>query len=91
LKNKSDKNFSSKIKKISAESIPSGSRHPLDSPPPRYVSVVALNELEKFEKEKFSNSKHRDSTETTDESGLPTYEEAVMRQVNIFFPHFNFK
>jgi hypothetical protein len=30
-----------------ADSNPSGSRHPLDTPPPRYVSVVALNEIEK--------------------------------------------
>jgi len=57
----------------------------LDSPPPRYVSVVALNEIEKFEKEKLSNSKHRDRDTVGsegaagDDSGLPSYEEAVMQ------------
>ena len=49
----------------------------MDSPPPRYVSVVALNEIAKFEKEKFSSPNHLDSG---DESGLPSYEEAVRQE-----------
>jgi hypothetical protein len=65
---------------ISAESIPSGSRHPLDTPPPRYVSVVALNEIAKFEKEKFSCPSYQDSSESGEDSGLPSYDEAVRQE-----------
>lgn len=65
---------------ISADSNPGGSRHPLDTPPPRYVSVVALNEIEKSEKKAAASRRQRDEIETSDDSGLPTYEEAVMQQ-----------
>ena len=61
-----------------ADSNGTGTRHPLDTPPPRYVSVVALNEIEKSEKG--SSPKHRGEIEVADDSGLPTYEEAVMQQ-----------
>ena len=51
----------------------------MDTPPPRYVSVVALNEIEKSEKKAAASRRHRDEIETSDDSGLPTYEEAVMQ------------
>ena len=46
--------------------------------------MVALNELEKFEKEKLPTYKHRNrdsagSEGAGDDSGLPSYEEAVMQ------------
>ena len=53
----------------------------MDTPPPRYVSVVALNEIGKYEKEKFLSPNHRDSVESgMDDSGLPSYEEAVKQE-----------
>ena len=44
------------------------------------MSVVALNEIEKSEKKAAASRRQRDEIETSDDSGLPTYEEAVMQQ-----------